>query len=107
MEKHLIARVKFELLPGEKSGKTHGYLSNVRPNHYIAELGYTVIGNVVFDDGRIDLGETKPATISYLYHEPFDRVLKPGLRYEVREGSVLVGFVEIESVNDRESPSPV
>lgn len=98
MEPSLIAKVRFELLPGEVSGKTCGYLSNVRPNHYIAELGYTVIGNVVFDNGGVELGEVVEATISYAYHEPLAHILIPGLRYEVREGSRLVGFVEVESV---------
>ena len=101
METPLIARVRFEMLPGEVSGKTRGYLSNVRPNHYIAELGYTVIGNVEFEGGHIELGEMKEAVISYLYHEPLERALVPGLRYEVREGSRTVGFVEILEVADR------
>jgi translation elongation factor EF-Tu-like GTPase len=98
MEPSLVAKVRFDLLPGEVSGKTQGYRSNIRPNHYIAELGYTVIGNVVFDGGRIELGETAGATITYVYHEPLARILVPGLRYEVREGSRVVGFVQIESV---------
>jgi len=89
------------MLPGEISGKTRGYLSNVRPNHYIAELGYTVIGNVEFEGGHIELGEKKEAVISYLYHEPLERSLVQGLRYEVREGSRTVGFVEILEVAGR------
>lgn len=101
MEAPLIARVRFEMLPGEVSGKTRGYLSNVRPNHYIAELGYTVIGNVEFEDGCIDLGEKKEAVISYLYHEPLERALVQGPRYEVREGSRTVGFVDILEVSSR------
>lgn len=98
MDSPLIAKARFELLPGEVSGKSRGYLSNVRPNHFIAELGHTVIGNVEFEGGRIELGETRDAIISYFYYEPFARVLAPGLRYEVREGSRLVGFVEIVEV---------
>jgi len=101
MKAPLIARVRFEMLPGEISGKTRGYLSNVRPNHYIAELGYTVIGNVEFEGGHIELGEKKEAVISYLYHEPLERSLVQGLRYEVREGSRTVGFVEILEVAGR------
>jgi hypothetical protein len=95
MTPRLIARARFEMLPGEISGKSRGYLSNVRPNHYIAELGHTVIGNVEFDGGGIELGQARQAVISYLYFEPLARLLVPGFRYEVREGSRLVGFVEI------------
>ncbi len=98
LESPLIAKVRFELLPGHVSGKTRGYLSNVRPNHYIAELGDTVIGNVVFDNGSVELGGVADATITYSPHEPFARILVPGLRYEVREGTRLVGFVQVESV---------
>ncbi|KAK6027499.1 hypothetical protein OSTOST_06475 [Ostertagia ostertagi] len=92
MEAPLVAKVRFELLPGEVSGKTRGYLSNVRPNHYIAELGYTVIGNVVFDDGTVALGEAASATISYVHHEPLARVLIPGLRYERQAAVALARF---------------
>ena len=98
METPLIAKVRFELYPGEMSGKTRGYLSTVRPNHYIAELGYTVIGSVDFEGGRIELGETRDAIISYVYHEPLERLLAGGLRYEVREGSRTVGLVEVVQV---------
>jgi hypothetical protein len=98
MKAPLVAKVRFEMLPGEASGKTRGYLSNVRPNHYIADLGYTVIGNVEFDGGRIELGETRDAIISYFHHEPLERLLVPGLRYEVREGRRTVGMVEIVEV---------
>jgi len=98
MELPLIAKARFEMLPREVSGKDRGYLSNVRPNHYIAELGHTVIGNVEFEGGRIELCETRNALITYLYYEPLARLLVPGLRYEVREGSRSVGFVEVVEV---------
>jgi hypothetical protein len=101
MEAPLVAKVRFGLYPGETSGKTRGYLSTVRPNHYIAELGYTVIGSVDFEGGRIELGETREAIISYVYHEPFERVLARGLRYEVREGSRAVGLVDVLEVVSR------
>ena len=99
MTPHLIARVRFEMLPGEVTGRSRGYLSNVRPNHHIAELGHTVIGNVEFDGGSIELGETKDAVISYVYFEPLARLLAPGFRYEVREGNRLVGSVEVVEVD--------
>ena len=102
MDAQLIAKVHFELYSGEISGKTRGYLSTVRPNHYIAELGYTVIGSVDFEGDRIELGETREAIITYVYHEPFERILSPGLRYEVREGSRTVGQVEVVEVVRRD-----
>lgn len=99
MEPVLIAKVRFEMLPSDVSGKDRGYLSNVRPNHYIAELDHTVIGNVEFEGGRIEPGETRDALITYIYYEPLARLLVPGLRYEVREGSRSVGFVEVVEVD--------
>lgn len=46
MEAQLIVKARVEMLPGAVSGKTRGYLSGVRPNHHIVELGYTVIGSM-------------------------------------------------------------
>lgn len=103
MEPPLIAKARFEMLPSDVSGKDRGYLSNVRPNHYIAELGHTVVGNVEFEGGRIEPGETRDALITYFYYEPLERVLVPGLRYEVREGSRPVGFVEVVEVDSSAS----
>lgn len=91
----LHAEVEFELFSASISGKSIGYRSGVRPNHYIDELGCTVIGSVEFDGGSIELGERKRALISYLYWEPFAALLKPGLEYEVREGSRRVGNVRV------------
>jgi hypothetical protein len=98
MEKKLVAKVRFELFSGDVSGKSQGYLSGVRPNHYVNQLGHTVIGAISFESGRINLGETQDAIVSYHYYEPFAQLLVPGLTYEVREGSRTVGAVEVLEV---------
>jgi hypothetical protein len=102
MDAPLIATVRFELFPAEISGKTRGYRSGIRPNHYIHELGCTVIGNVDFKgNGAIGLGETKEAIVTYVFWEPLAKVLKSGLIYEVREGSHIVGKVRVLFVDER------
>ena len=98
MKSPLIAIVEFELFPDTVIEKTQGYLSGVRPNHYIEELGCTVIGEVDFEGGRIDMGSSKQAIITYAFWEPFEKVLQKGLKYEVREGSRVVGKVKVLEV---------
>ncbi|MBU2709272.1 hypothetical protein KCM76_24970 [Zooshikella marina] len=98
MDSDLVASVEFELFPASINGKTRGYWSGVRPNHFIEELGCSVIGSVDFEGGSVDIGETKKAVISYIYWEPFEKVLKPGLEYEVQEGSKVVGRVRVLEV---------
>ena len=95
----LKAIVEINMFTSEESGKIRGYKNGVRPNHYIHELGCTVIGQVDFgEDGGIELGETKLAEITYFYWEPLEKLLCPGLQYEVREGSRIVGKALVKRV---------
>jgi translation elongation factor EF-Tu-like GTPase len=95
----LKAVVEIKMFSAEQSGKTRGYKNGVRPNHYIHELGCTVIGQIDFgQEGGIELGETKLAKISYIHWEPFEKILCPSLQYEVREGSRIVGEALVKHV---------
>ena len=91
----LSARVQFTLYSQEVSGRAKGFLSGVRPNHYVKPLDSCVIGEVEFDGGSIEPGQSKEATIKYIPWEPFNQLLQPGFEYEVREGSNSVGKVKI------------
>lgn len=95
MEMSLKALVRFELFDTQVSGKYTGYFSGVRPDHYIEEIGCTVIGQVDFHAGAIDPGETGDAVISYFYWAPFEKLLLPGLVYPIKEGSKVVGQVTV------------
>ncbi len=112
MRKIIIAQVIFKLYESSLSQKNRGYISGIRPNHFIDELGATIIGEIEIEDGKIDLGETKEAIVTYpyidesaddvslqQYKKDIMRVLKPGLKYKVMEGSRIVGEITVVEVD--------
>ena len=92
LERPIRARAEIELYPADVSGKTTGYKSGVRPNHFVAELGHTVIGTIEFE-GRewLQVGERSTALVTFLHYEPLAQLLRPGVRWDIREGSRVVG----------------
>jgi len=82
---------EIELLPAEASGKTRGYRSGVRPNHFFADNKFSIIGVVTFGGPEVlELGMKCNARVRFLWPEDL-HAPKMGERWRIQEGSHLVG----------------
>jgi hypothetical protein len=99
MDAPIVVRAEVELFSGEVSGKTTGYASGARPNHYIAELESMAIGELRFE-GRASLGpgERATATIVFLPWAPLLPLLRPGFEWRLQEGRRVVGKAQLVEV---------
>src|SRR5262245_54458132 len=99
MDAPLVVRAEVERFSAEVSGRTTGYASGVRPNHRFSGLDSVAIGEVRFD-GRsaLSLGERAFATITFVPWGPLAAVLRPGVEWQLQEGSRVVGKARLLEV---------
>ena len=84
------------LLPAASQSGGRVYASGMRPNHFIRQLGYYVIGQVEFD-GRDSLstGERAIAKVSFIGDEAFSELARPGFEWDICEGAHTIGVGRI------------
>ncbi len=102
MLNEITAHTIVELYDGDISGKTSGYISGVRPNHFIDHLGYAIIGEISFINNKLELGQSGDAFISYPCFDEIDivSIVVPGLTYTLMEGPRIVGKVKVLDIGD-------
>ena len=77
-------RCDIELAP---TARKSGYGSGIRPNHFIRELDYFVIGEVHFEGQEVLLpGEHSTARVSFVGDEPFADLVRPGFEWDICDG---------------------
>jgi hypothetical protein len=68
MEDLQSVRAEIELLPASVSGKSQGYRSGFRPNHFFPGYVHSVIGVVNFVDREwLNPGERCSAVVKFIY----------------------------------------
>ena len=84
-------RAKIELFPSHVSGKTRGYLSGIRPNHFFEQESSSIPGVIEFiGQGSLELGRSCTAFVRFL--RPVDwRPIEAGQEWRINEGSKQVG----------------
>jgi hypothetical protein len=98
MERVVQVRAEIELFDGSRSGKTRGYKSGIRPNHFFPDQSCSVIGDIQFEgQDWLELGKTCSAIVRLLYPENFPPLL-PGDTWRLHEGSRHVGNARILEV---------
>lgn len=80
---HLSARLR--LLGTEEGGRHGPVLSGYRPTFYFGQLSTDGMIQLVGRDKALP-GEEFDAQVTLLHPEHVERVLKPGIRFEVKEG---------------------
>lgn len=91
------------LFASEISGKSSGYESGIRPNHYFPQLQSYAIGQIRFlDSERIELGETRRARVEFLSCPALRDLLAPEIEWEIREAGNIVGRGKIAEVVSHE-----
>jgi len=83
-------RAEVELFPGEVSGKTRGYRTGARPNHFFEGQASSLFGLMEFDGGELHLGQRCLATVSFHYPNYFPP-LTVGTVWRINEGPRHVG----------------
>ena len=89
------------MLPHGVSGKTQGYRSGVRPNHFFGNDTFSVIGVMTFESTKVlDPGMNCAATVRFVWPEARDAP-SVGERWRIQKGSRLVAEGQIvEVLND-------
>jgi len=100
MERTVTVRAEINLFDGSRSGKTAGYKSGVRPNHFFEGQSSSIVGDIHFEgQDLLVLGGTCVAIVRFLYPEWFP-LLVPGVTWRLHEGSRHVGdgrVLEVQS----------
>ena len=88
-------RAIVELFPGARSGKTKGYSSGVRPNHYFDGEDFSSVGVVEFTAGdSLELGAVGEAKVRFI--RSIDaKPIQVGTRWRICEGNREVGTGQI------------
>lgn len=95
-----VVRAQVELFPGSVSGKTTGYQSGVRPNHFFDRQDSAVPGSVTFEgQDWLDLGASCAAIVRFVYPSNF-QPLAVGATWRIQEGSCHVGNGRVTAILD-------
>jgi hypothetical protein len=102
----LSALVEFELDSAAMAGRP-GYISGVRPNHWMPGRGYAIFGQLDFVDREwLRPGETCEARGSFIIAEQDLASFVPGFAWEVGEGYKIVGRCKLLRVEGAYEPLP-
>ena len=100
MERIITVRAEINLFDGSRSGKTTGYKSGIRPNHFFEGQTSSIAGDIQFEgQDWLALGGKCFAIIRFLYPEWFPPLV-PGITWRLHEGSRHVGdgrVLEVQS----------
>jgi translation elongation factor EF-Tu-like GTPase len=98
MESVTEVRAEIDLFDESRSGKTTGYKSGIRPNHFFEGQTSSIVGVVQFEgQDWLALGNKCFAIVRFLYPDWFPP-LAPGVTWKIQEGPRHVGVGRVIEV---------
>ena len=95
MESAVDILAEITLFPGSISGKTSGYFSGVRPNHFFSGQPSSIVGVIWFENQfNAELGSTTTAKVRLMYPETYPPLVA-GTTWRIQEGSRHVGNAKV------------
>lgn len=96
---YITIKARLTLLSTKDDGRQTAIISGFRPNHVFnySDTGtmlQTFIGDICFDDGPIEPGQTKEVRVRFLLNQPIEQYLSIGRKWWVYEGSLKIGTLE-------------
>jgi hypothetical protein len=96
----VVVEARISLLPESEGGHPVGVDHHYRPNHNFGgpDDRSFFIGQVDFEGGDLQPGESRDVTVTFLPVRGLVDQLSPGRRWRIQEGSQLVGMAELRRV---------
>ena len=74
------------------------YRSGIRPNHWVRENQYTVIGQIDFIDcDRLAAGQSCKAICSFYAPKEDEKLFTPGFKWDIGEATKIIGYGKVVS----------
>lgn len=99
--KFVILKANFELMSIENGGRKTAINSGYRPDHVFeykqnGMFKYAFMGDIQLDDNEPMMpGDNRIVTVRFLFHQPIDRYLNIGRKWDLLEGPTKIGKAEI------------
>ena len=104
----LVTMVDFEFVSFERliefglnTDPTHqnnSYRSGIRPNHWVRENQYTIIGQIDFIDcDRLAAGQSCKAICSFYAPREDEKLFTPGFKWDIGEATKIIGYGRVVS----------
>ena len=76
----------------------NGYGSGIRPNHWVRENTYTVMGQIDFINcDRLTAGQSCKAICSFYAPKEDEKLFIPGFKWDIGEATKIIGYGKVIS----------
>ncbi|WP_129021459.1 hypothetical protein [Edaphocola flava] len=96
---YITIKAKLTLFSTKNEGRLTGIISGYRPDHVFEyndtdAIQQRFIGDICFDNGPVEPGQTKKVWVRFLLNQPIEPYLTIGRKWWILEDSVAIGILE-------------